>query len=64
MVHKKCSWLMRRKTTTCQEVPSETNAHNTIIRLSAGHNPFTHVEHVVQDVEWNIDCAKPVVVWH
>jgi len=47
-----------------QEVPSETTAHNTIIRLSAGHNSFSHVEHVVQDVEWNIDCAKAVVVWH
>jgi len=41
----------------------EITAHSTI-RLSTGHNPFTHIEHVAQDVEWNIDCAKPVVVWH
>jgi len=37
-------------------------AHGKIIRLSTVHNPFTHVEHVAQDVEWNIDCVKPVLV--
>ena len=56
MVHKKCG-----KTTTCPR--GAVGEYCTVMRLSAGLNPFTHVEHAAQDVEWNIDCAKPVVAW-
>jgi len=41
---------------------SENTAYSTIIKLSTGLNPLTHAEHVVQDVEWNIGCAKPAAV--
>jgi len=47
-----------------KEELSESTAHSIIIKLSTGLNLLVHAGHVAQDVEWNIGCAKLVVVWH